>query len=66
MFIGVLKEIKNYEYWVGLMLGSVCELVVYGYQVIVEKNVGSVIGFIDEKYFVVGVELVDLVVVVFE
>lgn len=31
MLVGVLKEIKNYEYCVGLILVVVKEFVVYGY-----------------------------------
>lgn len=31
MIIGVFKEIKNYEYCVGMVFVSVCELVNYGY-----------------------------------
>lgn len=31
MIIGVFKEIKNYEYCVGMILVSVWEFVLYGY-----------------------------------
>lgn len=61
MLVGVLKEIKNYEYCVGLMLVVVKEFVSYGYSVLVEINVGDVIGFIDEMYVEVGVVIVFIV-----
>lgn len=61
MLVGVLKEIKNYEYCVGLMLVVVKEFVSYGYSVLVEMNVGDVIGFINEMYVEVGVVIVLMV-----
>lgn len=61
MLVGVLKEIKNYEYCVGLMLVVVKEFVSYGYSVLVEMNVGEVIGFINEMYVEVGVVIVLMV-----
>ncbi len=38
MLIGVPKEIKNFEYRVGLIPSSVRELIANGHQVIVEKS----------------------------
>ena len=38
MLIGVPKEIKNFEYRVGLVPSSVRELIANGHQVIVEKE----------------------------
>jgi len=38
MLIGVPKEIKNFEYRVGLVPSSVRELIENGHQVIVEKG----------------------------
>jgi len=50
MLIGVPKEIKNNEFRVGLVPGSVRELVANGHQVIVEHNAGAGIGFDDVVY----------------
>lgn len=61
MCVGVLKEIKNYEYWVGLILDSVYEMVVYGYVVYVEMCVGEGIGVSDVDYEVVGVMILLIV-----
>ena len=40
MLIGVPKEIKNFEYRVGLVPSSVRELIKNGHQVIIEKDAG--------------------------
>jgi len=45
MLIGVPKEIKTHEYRVGLVPGSVRELLHHGHQVVVEKGAGAGIGF---------------------
>ncbi|HXE28673.1 MAG TPA: alanine dehydrogenase [Stellaceae bacterium] len=50
MLIGVPKEIKTHEYRVGLIPGSVRELVHHGHQVVVEKDAGAGIGFDDAAY----------------
>ncbi len=50
MLIGVPKEIKTHEYRVGLIPGSVRELVHHGHQVVVEKGAGTGIGFDDAAY----------------
>lgn len=50
MIIGVPKEIKTHEYRVGLVPGSVKELIRAGHSVTVETNAGSGIGFTDEIY----------------
>ncbi|MET1257233.1 alanine dehydrogenase [Aliikangiella maris] len=57
MLIGVPKEIKNHEYRVGMVPGSVRELISHGHQVIVETNAGIGIGFSDEDYQAVGAEI---------
>ena len=57
MLIGVPKEIKNHEYRVGMVPASVYELVQQGHQVIVETNAGSGIGFSDDDYLAMGVEI---------
>lgn len=61
MKIGVLREIKNYEYCVGFVLVSVVEYVCCGYEVFVEKGVGEGSVIMDEVYFVVGVMFFDMV-----
>jgi alanine dehydrogenase len=43
MLIGVVKEIKNHEYRVGMVPASVYELVHQGHQVVVETNAGSIL-----------------------
>lgn len=54
MLIGVPKEIKNHEYRVGLIPGSVRELINHGHQVIVQKDAGMGIGFTDQDYTDIG------------
>jgi len=54
MFIGVPKEIKNHEYRVGMVPGSVQELVQSGHKVVVEKDAGIGIGFTDQDYVAAG------------
>ena len=50
MLIGVPKEIKTQEYRVGLVPGSVRELVHHGQSVLVEAGAGLGTGFGDEAY----------------
>jgi len=50
MLIGVPKEIKTHEYRVGLVPGSVRELLHHGHAVVVETGAGSGIGFDDAAY----------------
>jgi len=59
MLIGVPKEIKNFEYRVGLVPSSVRELITHGHQVVVQKGAGEKIGFIDESYTHVGARIAD-------
>lgn len=59
MLIGVPKEIKNYEYRVGLVPGSVRELIVHGHQVMVQKGAGEKIGFDDNAYQHVGADVIE-------
>ena len=54
MLIGVPKEIKTQEYRVGLVPGSVRELVHHGQSVLVEAGAGLGTGFGDEAYAGVG------------
>lgn len=57
MRIGVPKEIKVHEYRVGLVPGSVRELVHHGHQVLVERTAGAGCGFDDESYRRAGAEI---------
>jgi alanine dehydrogenase len=58
MLIGVPKEIKNHEYRVGATPSGVRELVAAGHKVIVEKNAGAAIDFLDEQYIAAGAKIV--------
>jgi alanine dehydrogenase len=54
MLIGVPKEVKTHEYRVGLVPGSVRELVHHGHKVVVETGAGAAIGFDDNAYEAAG------------
>jgi len=54
MRVGIPKEVKTHEYRVGLVSGSVRELVHHGHQVIVERGAGSGIGIDDQNYVRAG------------
>jgi alanine dehydrogenase len=58
MLIGVPKEVKTHEYRVGLVPGSVRELVHHGHKVVVESGAGAGIGFDDDAYQRAGAEIV--------
>ena len=57
MLIGVPKEVKSHEYRVGLVPGSVRELVHHGHKVVVETGAGTGIGFDDGAYEAAGAEI---------
>src|SRR6202044_3721094 len=57
MLIGVPKEVKTHEYRVGLVPGSVRELVHHGHKVVVESGAGAGIGFDDDAYENAGAEI---------
>lgn len=59
MLIGVPKEIKNFEYRVGLVPSSARELIKFGHQVLIQKGAGEKIGFDDEHYQQIGAQIVD-------
>jgi len=59
MLIGVPKEIKNFEFRVGLVPSSVRELIANGHQVIVQKGAGEKIGFDDHSYEQVGARIAE-------
>lgn len=58
MKIGIPKEIKTHEYRVGLVPGSVRELIHKGHTVYVETNAGAAIGYPDASYAAVGAQVV--------
>jgi len=59
MHIGVPKEIKVREYRVGMIPGSVRELVARGHSVLVETGAGAGIGFTDEDYRSAGAAIAE-------
>ena len=65
MLVGVPKEVKTHEYRVGLVPGSVRELVHRGHQVVVERNAGLGIGFEDKAYEAVGARILPNAAAVF-
>ena len=58
MIIGILKEIKNHEYRVGLSPNSARELVTLGHTVIVESGAGVGVNFTDDDYRHAGARIV--------
>ena len=58
MRVGVPKEIKVLENRVGLVPGSVRELVAHGHAVVVEHNAGQGIGMDDDTYRKAGATVV--------
>src|SRR5262249_24844982 len=59
MRIGVPKEIKTYEYRVGLTPGAVREYVAAGHTVTVETSAGAGIGASDELYRKAGATIAE-------
>jgi alanine dehydrogenase len=59
MRIGVPKEVKNHEYRVGLVPGSVAELVRHGHRVLVQAGAGAGIGIPDADYVAAGADIAD-------
>ena len=57
MPIGVPKETKTHEYRVGLVPGSVRELVHHGHEIVVESGAGAGIGFGDGAYEAAGARI---------
>ncbi|KTC95787.1 alanine dehydrogenase [Legionella erythra] len=66
MLVGVPKEIKPQENRVGLVPGSVKEIIRAGGSVLVEKGAGNGIGIKDEQYLAAGAQIVDTADEVFE
>ena len=59
MLIGVPKEIKSFEYRVGLIPASVRELIANGHKVVVQRGLAEKIGFSDDDYRQVGAQVAD-------
>jgi alanine dehydrogenase len=57
MRVGVPKEIKTLEFRVGLVPGSVRELVHQGHEVVVEHDAGAGCGFSDRDYEAAGARI---------
>ena len=57
MLVGVPKEIKTHEYRVGLVPGSVRELIHHGHRVVVQSGAGLGSGFPDGAYEAVGAHI---------
>lgn len=57
MIIGCVKEIKKYEFRVGLTPNAASEYVRLGHQVLIEQGAGLGSGFTDEQYQLLGCEL---------
>ncbi|MFV0497153.1 MAG: alanine dehydrogenase [Candidatus Fimivivens sp.] len=57
MIIGVVKEIKNNEFRVGLTPGGAAAFVEAGHRVLVEQGAGIGSGFADKEYLAVGAQL---------
>ena len=55
MRIGVVKEIKNHEYRVGLTPADAEAYIAHGHTVVVESSAGARVGFGDEAYARAGV-----------
>ena len=66
MIVGVPKEIKPQENRVGLVPGSVQEVIRAGGIVLIEKNAGMVIGISDKDYIAAGAEVVDSAAEIYE
>jgi alanine dehydrogenase len=66
MRVGVPREIKSEEYRVGLVPGSVRELVLHGHAVAMQSGAGHGIGFGDDAYAAAGATVVPSAAAVFE
>lgn len=59
MVIGLVKEIKDHEYRVGLTPDSVSAYTQAGHKVLVERGAGTGVGFDDGQYRAAGAEVLD-------
>jgi alanine dehydrogenase len=58
MVVGCVKEIKKYEYRVGLTPENVYAYKARGHTVLIEKGAGEGSGFSDDEYRTVGAEII--------
>ena len=65
MIIGIPKEIKNHEYRAAMTPEGVHACIQNGHDVIVEKDLGSEIGFSDQDYQNAGAKIIDDVADIF-
>jgi alanine dehydrogenase len=66
MRVGVPKEVKAYEYRVGLTPAAVREFTAHGHEVLVEAGAAAAIGFSDEAYRAAGATIAATAAEVFE
>ena len=59
MKIGLLKEIKNNEFRVGLTPGAAGAYIAAGHEVLVEKDAGAGSAYPDGEYAEVGCKIID-------
>ena len=59
MIIGVPKEVKNNESRIGLTPDSVKTLVNAGHEILIQKNAGANIGFLDDQYIQSGAKIIN-------
>ncbi len=57
MIVGTVKELKKYEFRVGLTPSSVKEYIAHGHQVIVEKDAGLGSGYTNDDYEKAGAKI---------
>ncbi|MEA4853043.1 MAG: alanine dehydrogenase [Christensenella sp.] len=58
MIVGVVKEIKNHEYRVGLTPACVKAFVTAGHNVLLEQGAGEGAGFEDSEYTAAGAQII--------
>lgn len=66
MIIGIPREVKEQEYRVASIPSSVYQLVRRGHRVLVEKNAGQGVGYLDEAYRAAGAEILESHEAIFE
>ena len=59
MIIGLPKEIKSFEFRVGLVPSNVSDYVAAGHTVLVEAGAGLGSGFADQEYIDAGAEILE-------
>ena len=59
MIIGLPKEIKNYEFRVGLIPSNVADYVFAGHTVLVEQGAGLGSGYTDQEYMDAGAQILE-------